>query len=171
MEKGMTLAAPRHLLTGNDLRLTPIPDPVPYGARMTDVEVRPVAQPTTYDFADDRDEFDAALRWAHRVIDPFRDLPPNWDSYGGSPIDNDAAEYAGRLLAAIVVARVRPPQAAPTSDGGVSFEWHRQDVDFVITISPDEPSTASFRSGPHAWEIDDFTDPRFSDALSALSLG
>lgn len=172
METGMTLAAPRHLLTGNDLRFTPAPDPVPYGARMSDADVRPVSQPTTYDLANEPVEAAIALRWAHGMIDPFRDLQSNWDSYGGVPINDEAADFATRLLAALVVDRVPPPQAAPTSDGGLSFEWHRPNLDFVISISPpDEPSTAFFRSGADQWEIDDLSDPRFSDAISALSAG
>jgi hypothetical protein len=159
---------PPHLLTGSDLRATPNTDPLPFGASMSDADVRPVSPPTSYDLASDNGEA-AALRWAHRVVDQFQYLPPNWDSYGGVAVDEETADFAARLLAFLVIERVSPPQAFPTSDGGVSFEWHWPHLDSVMSVSPPgDRFSAFFKSEADQWEIDDLGDPRLWEAISAL---
>ena len=52
------------------------------------------------------------------------------------------------------------PQASPSPDGGVAIEWHRDDIDFIISIGPrDEPPSAYFSGIGEEWEIDDLRGP------------
>lgn len=121
-----------------------------------------------------RDAERNAREWARSIVDPFRHLPEGWNSYGAMAVDPNAADLAEQLLAAMLL---RPglarPQAAPSADGGVSIEWHRPNLDLVVSIGPgDEPPSAYFSDAGQEWEIDDLrdvSDGRFDAALDALT--
>jgi hypothetical protein len=143
---------------------------------ITEGDVVPVATGT--DFTVDLGELRqrAALEWAADVMEPLRSLPPNWDSYGAEPMNTSVAGLGISLLAALALIDVAPPQAFPTADGGLSLEWHRANLDFVISLSPpdEEPPSAYFRTPSVQWEVDDILrapDPRIDAALSALKEG
>ena len=59
-----------------------------------------------------------------------------------------------------------------TADGGLSFEWHRHDLDFVVSVAPpgEEPPSAYFRAPGEEWEIEDLRgdDVRLMLAFEAL---
>lgn len=59
---------------------------------------------------------------AHVKLDSFKDLKPNWNTYGGLPIDPDiikaAHEFLDNMPADIYFSHI-----GPCSDGTVSFEW------------------------------------------------
>lgn len=116
----------------------------------------------------------AALEWANDVIEPLRALPAGWDSFGASILDDKAAELGIGAFVALVLLDVAPPQVFATPDGGLSFEWHRPDVDFVISLPPpdQDPPSAYFRRSDQEWEASDFLrvpDPRLDIALSAIA--
>lgn len=115
----------------------------------------------------------AATRWARSVVEPFRELRMNWDSYGGSPVDTAAAEIGVRVLTWIAMAELPLPQTFPTADGGLSVEWHGPELDFVISLTPPtgEPPSAYYRTSGEEWEIEDLRVPdgRLDAALSALA--
>ena len=68
-------------------------------------------------------------------LEEFAELPYDWDSYGGAPVDQEVAVYAlGVLLAFMKPATLRPA-AVPLPDGGVQFEWSTATVDMEISIS------------------------------------
>ncbi len=135
--------------------------------------VRTVSEPATATVDFDSLRTQAAVSWASMVIDPLLSLPANWDSYGSAPLDGTVAKFGKGLLAGLAVQGVASPQAFPTADGGLSLEWHRPELDFVISISPpgEEPSTAYFRSSTDEWEIDNIHDPRIGAVLAALKEG
>lgn len=143
---------------------------------ITGGDVVPVA--TSPGFAFDFEELRqrAALEWAAVVMEPLRGLPPNWDSYGAEPMNPSVVGLGTSLLAALALVKVAPPQAFATADGGLSLEWHRPDLDFVISLSPpdEELPGAYFRTPAEQWEVTDFLrvpDPRLGSALSALREG
>jgi hypothetical protein len=141
---------------------------------MSDEDVRPVVvNATRSSLFDPFDRERAATRWALSVVEPLRELPVNWDSYGGFPVDDDAAEIGVSILTWIAMAALPLPQTFPTADGGLSVEWHRPDVDLVISLTaPDEdPPSAYYRSGDEEWEIEDLRVPdgRLDAALAALA--
>ncbi len=114
-----------------------------------------------------------AREWARSIVDAFRNLQEGWDSYGAMTVDSTAADLAEQLLAEMRrIPGLAIPQAAPSPDGGVSIEWHRTNLDLVISIGPgDEPPSAYFADAGQEWEIDDLrevTDGRFDAALDAL---
>jgi hypothetical protein len=116
------------------------------------------------------------LEWGYEVIAPLRALPGSWDSYRAAPLNDAVADLGTNVFASLALLDVTPPQVFPTADGGLSLEWHRPDLDFVISLSPpwDEPPTAYFRTADQEWEASDIfrvPDPRFDVALSALREG
>jgi hypothetical protein len=140
---------------------------------MSDEDVRPVSEAVPSSFAN-RDEEHAAERWARSVVEPFRDLRQNWDSYGGYPLSSVTAEIGVGALTWIAMAGVPLPQTFPTGAGGLSVEWHRPDLDFVISLTPpdgDDPPSAYFRYANDEWEIDDLRvpDDRLGAAMAALA--
>ena len=61
-------------------------------------------------------------------------LPPNWDSYGGHPIDHAAVAATVMLLWNVLRPKDPPPAIVPTSRGGVLLEWHEGGIDLEIDI-------------------------------------
>jgi hypothetical protein len=140
---------------------------------MSDDDVRPIENFVVSSLADEYEEF-AAQQWARSVIEPFANLRHNWDSYGAYPLDPDAAEIGVGVLAWIARAGVPLPQTFPTADGGLSLEWHRPSLDFVISLTPPdgkEPPSAYFRSATEEWEQDDLRvlDGRLDAAMAVLA--
>ena len=138
---------------------------------MSDDDVLSVSQAVSSSFADNESD---AERWARSIVEPLRDLRQNWDSYGGNPVSSATAEIGVAALRWIAVARIPLPQTFPTADGGLSIEWHRSDLDLVISLTPpdgDEPPSAYFRSASDEWEIDDLrvSDGRLDAAMAALA--
>lgn len=79
------------------------------------------------------------------VIEPWRvqlsarirrlvELPPNWDSYGATPVSRDFLRYALEVLSAIMRPGTPPPALIPTSVGGVQIEWHTRGIDLEIGV-------------------------------------
>ncbi len=69
-------------------------------------------------------------------IRPLLDLPPDWDSYGGLPIDKQSADFATALLIYLGNRYVEPPSVVPTSKGGVSLEWYRPTLEVGFEVRP-----------------------------------
>lgn len=86
-------------------------------------------------------------RWRSVVADVrgLLELPPDWDSYGGEPVDLKAAHEALRLLRMLIISGVQPPLLDPSSEGGVRMEWYRGGLELIIEIPPDDPPTLFFR--------------------------
>jgi hypothetical protein len=57
------------------------------------------------------------------------DLPENWDSYGGRPIDPAEVAWALDLLARVMSPGSPPPTVIPTSRGSIELEWHQNGID------------------------------------------
>lgn len=77
-------------------------------------------------------------------ITSLRDLPENWDTYGGVPPTRDAAARASVLLYELAgafrnepYATVRPHGIAPLVSGGVNLEWRGPNGEMTIEIYPD----------------------------------
>jgi hypothetical protein len=59
-------------------------------------------------------------------------LPPNWDSYGGRPVDPANVWAVWELLKNIMTDAFPIPSIVPTSQGGVQVEWHVGNVNLEI---------------------------------------
>jgi hypothetical protein len=80
--------------------------------------------------------------WLQPTIQSFRDLlqmPPNWDGYAASQMDEQIVRQALLLLAEVMENDAPPPSVVPLSDGGVQVEWHRHGRNLEIEFPADEP--------------------------------
>lgn len=88
------------------------------------------------------DEGSATLlrpRWVQPTVENLLatlELEPNWDSYGGPPVEKKSIEGAISLLLATMNEDSPPPAVVPTSAGGVQLEWHQGGVDLEIEVRP-----------------------------------
>jgi len=103
-----------------------------------------------------------ALVWVRNAIAPLTALPPDWDSYGGRPVDSDAAEAAESLVVPLLTQGVESPAFVPAIEGGISVEWYRPTVQLVIRFPGVESGlTAS------AFFADDASQEEWEYPLSA----
>lgn len=82
--------------------------------------------------------------WIKPTLSAFRDvqeLPPNWDSYGAKPSETGLINASLSLLTQIMDDRFPPPAVVPLADGGLQFEWHRNNQDLEIVFPAEEPPT------------------------------
>ena len=76
---------------------------------------------------------------ALQLVESFKDLKQNWDSYGGRPIDRDVID-----MAKVVLGRLGEGfQPVPTSTGGVDLEYDGHDgFDILVSIERHTSSEA-----------------------------
>ncbi len=74
----------------------------------------------------------ALLGRVREQLERLTELPYDWDSYGGVPVDASLAEAARRFVAAVIQLGVAPPLILPTPSGGIAMEWHRQSRELII---------------------------------------
>ncbi|MBI2960196.1 MAG: hypothetical protein HYY28_07785 [Betaproteobacteria bacterium] len=67
-------------------------------------------------------------------IDRLLRLPENWNSYGAPRIRHDTAMFAIVVLENIMIPGTPLPSVVPTTQGGIQFEWHENDIDFEIDV-------------------------------------
>jgi hypothetical protein len=63
------------------------------------------------------------------------ELPSNWDSYGGLPIEPSCAVGAAGLMLSLMDRTTPIPSLVPTNRGGIQLEWHENGVDLEIEVS------------------------------------
>ena len=76
--------------------------------------------------------------WMRPLVAKFGEilsLPPNWDSYGASPIDPECAILALRLVLSIMKVGIPVPAIVPTNRGRIQIEWHTRGIDLEIEIA------------------------------------
>jgi hypothetical protein len=120
-------------------------------------------QPALMGWAADPDLLAAAKRLVGSTLQSLMDLPFDWDSYGGRPVQEPAALYAQNLLVPLIAQGVAPPAIVPTSDGGLSLEWDHPTKQLVIQI-PGQPQPDE---EPSAFYSDDETQDEWEDLLSS----
>jgi hypothetical protein len=85
--------------------------------------------------------------WLGRVKQRLEELillQPNWDSYGGAPVDPRVVQLATSVVEWFAVADMPPPDVFAMSDAGVQIEWHVRQVNIEIDISPLDGTTIYF---------------------------
>lgn len=63
-------------------------------------------------------------------------LPANWSSYGSCRVEDRAIIGAAEVLRDVLESNSLAPTVAPTLQGGVQLEWHRNGADVEIELSP-----------------------------------
>lgn len=79
------------------------------------------------------------LRDALMEVNELTALAAGWDSYRARPVEASAAVGVAMFLHDHSYHDLAAPQVVPMTDGGVQLEWHRDDVDFEISFSDDDP--------------------------------
>ncbi|HXE71465.1 MAG TPA: hypothetical protein VNO81_02300 [Candidatus Nitrosotenuis sp.] len=99
----------------------------------------------------------------------FLDHEEGWDSYDGRPLTKEALRKGLAVLAFIEAYGLPAPFVAPTSSGGILFEWQREDIDAQLEVGPGgEVSLYLLRPDGSEEEIPDQEDVTVAlDKLSA----
>lgn len=98
--------------------------------------------------------FEGATKSVIEKLESFADLEPNWDSYDGIPTKKEHIETAKNIIN-ILTHFTEYPDPVPTSDGGVSLEWHEWHArGYVWVIGIDDEGISVFISdGINEYEI------------------
>jgi hypothetical protein len=75
------------------------------------------------------------LRKAMEKLEAFRELPDNWDGYGGQRLDDQVYLRVRKFLARFGNWILPEPDIFPGSGGGVQFEWSFKERELEIEFS------------------------------------
>lgn len=75
---------------------------------------------------------------AQEKLKELKSLPENWDSYGSSPINQDAIELTASLLADLAKISIPSPMIIPVHGGGIQLEWQKANGELEIEILPNK---------------------------------
>ncbi len=107
-----------------------------------------------------------------RALVKLLQLGPNWDTYGGSPMDPMCIAAALNLIFDTLPDDTPVPSVVPTSQGGLQLEWHTCGIDLEVEFLSATRVCGLFEDAVAgtSWEKDLSVDLRpFVDAVSALS--
>jgi hypothetical protein len=98
------------------------------------------------------------------VLETFRELPADWDSYGALPITATALRQATEFLTAFQESprvdrsslEAVPYVIAPVPNGGIQIEWRRRSGSLEMEIQPDGSFGALVEQA--------FGSPRYSES-------
>jgi hypothetical protein len=98
-------------------------------------------------------------------------LPPNWDSYGSARIQDNAIVAAMQLLALILGPNGVNPMVVPTSEGGLQLEWHQDNLDVEIELTPVGGASAYVHDhiGDDVWEENHMTPNAIARVAATLT--
>lgn len=99
-------------------------------------------------------------------------LGPDWDTYGGCPVDPKCVIAALELASDTFLDDTPVPSVVPTSGGGLQFEWHTGGVDLEIEFLSATRVCGLFEDQETGtcWEKDLTSDQRpLIEAISALT--
>jgi hypothetical protein len=74
-----------------------------------------------------------------RSLSERRGMEPGWDSYDAKPTESRHIDLLMSYLFVLMRHNSTPPIITPLWDGGVQATWHRNNKDFEIVVSADEP--------------------------------
>jgi hypothetical protein len=109
--------------------------------RTSNVTTTPVQSgATALSYEKFRQHYDMDLRekWHTSVVEKLvelSNLPPDWDSYGASPVKWDAGMFALNILTKVMLPRTPAPQIVPSPVGGAQLEWHVSDIDLEFHVA------------------------------------
>ena len=83
--------------------------------------------------------------WVIPVLERLQaisELTDNWDGYGSPAPEAQTLIAALEVLRQFIPASVATPSVAPTTTGGIQFEWHQGGWDIEIEVFPDGRAVA-----------------------------
>jgi hypothetical protein len=72
-----------------------------------------------------------------RGIEQVSGLEDNWDSYGGKRVSLSSVIHGLELVLGLLANNSMAPIVFATSNGGIQFEWHTNEVNLEIEVTPD----------------------------------
>jgi hypothetical protein len=76
-------------------------------------------------------------------LQALTELPEGWDGIDASPPRPRILRAVNNFLNSLTVSGLRSvPSLVPTREGGLLIEWHTNDVDVIIDVSPDEETSS-----------------------------
>jgi len=96
------------------------------------------------------------------------ELPLNWDSYDGLPIDLRTATFAVIVLFESLSKSDLLPSVVPTSCGGIQLEWHEGGVDLEIEILSPSTIEMSFTDGERDEDFENVDFQMIQEKLNIL---
>ncbi len=98
-------------------------------------------------------------------LEAFRELPDNWDGYGGKRLDHRVYLNARKFLARVGNWILPEPDVFPGSGGGIQFEWsfnqRELEIEFsesgkvcTLTVEADNPVEESSFNIEELWRVD-----------------
>jgi hypothetical protein len=110
--------------------------------------------------------------WLYPALSRFQylsRLDENWDTYGGSPLSDDAIYTALSIIARLLRDESAPPAIVPTSEGGVQLEWHRAGDELEIRVAP-SGAISAFRCNEVAGEMAEIEQVSLTDLRPLVEL-
>jgi hypothetical protein len=102
---------------------------------------------------------------AFEKLEAFRELPDNWDGYGGQRLDDQVYLRVRKFLARFGNWILPEPEIFPGSGGGVQFEWsvkkRELEIEFsesgkicTLTVEADNPVEESSFNIEELWKVE-----------------
>ena len=103
-----------------------------------------------------------------RSLSERRGMEPGWDSYDAKPTESRHIDRLLTYLFALMRNNSTPPIITPLWDGGLQATWHRNNKDFEIVISADEPPMYYFRDAAAVEEQEEELEPNLPRARAFI---
>ncbi len=84
--------------------------------------------------------YGGSIKWMRPLLDRLEaivELPDDWDGYGSPAPRVEALIRCLGVLQQFMQADMALPAVAPTTTGGIQFEWHRGGWDIEVEVFPD----------------------------------
>lgn len=117
---------------------------------------------------DKRNEFPPLVASAISQIREFEKLPEGWDSYGATPLNDDAVLTAFELIVHAESICDCPMQLVPLSNGGLGLRWTSPNSELQIDVDPDGTCEA-FLDGPIDATVELPSGSTIADAMGLIS--
>ena len=109
---------------------------------------------------------DPSIDKYNKKFNEITELKSNWDGYDGKVIDKDAISFAKEYLGSIILfvktlnLKHELPFIAPTSEGGIQFEWDVGDKHLEIEFDNKNSFKIlkEFKDHMSEYEVSDFKD-------------
>jgi hypothetical protein len=103
-----------------------------------------------------------------RSLSERRGTKPGWDSYDAKPTESRHIDRLMSYLFALMANSSTPPLITPLWDGGVQATWHRNNADFEMVVSADEPPMYYFHDATSGDEEEEELAPNLARARALI---
>lgn len=133
------------------------------GIQKTQTEAKELRRVEVRDVYRENEDLGRQPAWFEAIwpkLEEFSYFPPDWDSYGAPPINENRIVQGLNLLAKVMRDDTPPPIPVALSSGAVQFEWHERRIDLEIEILGRDRFNADYEDSQsdEGFELSDSTD-------------